>query len=504
MKKETRVDESGIRSVPWSGLKNAGIPTVVIVGAGMSGILAAIKLREEGIESFEILEMGSSVGGTWRDNSYPGLSCDVPAHSYDYSFEPNWKWKGLYAEGPEIRAYFEHCADKYGITPFVRFNTAVSSIVREQGGWTVTTADGVQRRADIVISCVGGLVYPKSPDIEGLESFAGARFHSARWDHSVPLEGQRIGVIGTGSTATQITCALAGKASHYALFQRSAQWVCPNFERQRPEWLRSLYRVLPGLASLTGRFQSAVFENTFSRAVVGNKTMLRLIERLCRKHLDQVQDPVLKAKLTPDYQVGCRRLIFSDTFYQAMQRPGVQLVTEPIARIEPRGVVTQDGHLHELDVLVMATGFHALDYMRNVRITGEHGQALSETWVQGARAHRSVAIAGFPNLFMVIGPHSPVGNFPLTGIAEIQLGYILHLIRILKRGDCAAVAAKPEAQAQYNQALREGFKNTVWSSGCKSWYLDASGLPGIYPFTPNRFRHDMRVPDLMEFDLTPS
>ncbi len=476
-------------------------PKVIILGAGMSGILSAIKLLEEGITDFEILEMGASVGGTWRDNTYPGLSCDVPAHTYAYSFEPNWKWKGLYAEGPEIREYFEHCADKYGVTPYVRFNTRVTRAAYEQGGWTVATEDGTLRRADIVISCLGALVHPKYPDIDGLDSFAGATFHSARWDHSVPLDGRRIGVIGTGSTAVQIASALAARSSHFSLFQRTPQWVCRNFETRRPDWLRGLQRRFPILSKMTGAIQRFMFEHTFSAAVSGNKTMMKLVEYMTYKNLDKVRDPVLKKKLTPNYKIGCKRLIFSDTFYDAIQHPHAELVTEAIARIEPRGVRTKDGRLHELDVLVTATGFHALDYTRNFTVTGEQGQSLGDIWANGARAHRSVTIAGFPNYFMVIGPFSPIGNFSLTGISEIQLRYIMTFIRMIKRREIRRVDTKSGAQDRYNTLLQDGLKGTVWTSGCASWYLDASGVPRMYPFTPDRFRQDMKEADLSEFEL---
>lgn len=480
----------------------ASTPTVLILGAGMSGILAGIKLKEEGIETFEILEMGDSVGGTWRDNTYPGLSCDVPAHSYDYTFEPNWRWKSTYAEGPEIHTYFKHCADKYGVTPHVRFNTRITSVIRENGAWTVTSADGMKRRAQIVINALGVLVHPMDPEIEGLESFEGARFHSARWDHSVPLDGKRVGVIGTGSTAVQIICALADRTSKLEMYQRTAQWVGPNFDTRRPEWLRSLHRAVPAVSWAAGRIQNWVLENTFCKAVVGNKTMKNLLEKLCRRHLAQVQDPVLREKLTPKFELGCRRLIFSDQFYKAIQKPGVSLVTEGIQRIEPKGIRTKDGELHELDVIVTATGFHALDYTRNLIIRNEKGDSLGDVWDKGAQALRSVAVSGFPNFFMLIGPHSPIGNFSLTGISEIQMRYILSFVRMIKRGEVKAVDPKRSAQDRYNDHLREGFTKTQWVTGCSSWYLDKNGLPRMYPFTPNQYRQDMKDPDISEFEIT--
>jgi cation diffusion facilitator CzcD-associated flavoprotein CzcO len=477
-------------------------PTVLVLGAGLSGVLAGIKLKEAGIDTFEILEMGDSVGGTWRDNTYPGLSCDVPAHAYDYSFEPNWQWKSMYAAGPELHAYFKFCADKYGVTSHVRFDTRVSAVERKNGLWTVTSTDGVQRQAQIVINALGSLVHPKDPEIAGLETFKGARFHSARWNHSVPLDGRRIGVIGTGSTAVQILCALAGRAGKLEQYQRTAQWICPNFDTRRPQWLRALHRTLPGLSTLTGQFQNWMLESTVFSALVGeNRFALRTVEAICRRHLARVKDPSLREKLTPRFQVGCRRLILSDTYYDAIQKPGVALVTEGIERIEPEGIRTRDGKLHELDVIVTATGFHALDYTRALAVTNEQGQRLDEVWAQGAEALRSVAVAGFPNYFMLLGPHSPIGNASLTAVSETQMRAIMKLIVGIQRGDYRSIVPRPEAQTAYNNRLRGRFNKTQWVTGCTSWYLDPKGLPRIYPSTPKVFRRELDQLDVSEFEL---
>ena len=474
---------------------------ILVLGAGMSGVLAGIKLKQAGIGNFEILEMADDVGGTWRDNTYPGLACDVPAHNYDYSFEHNWKWSGLYAKGPELKAYFKHCAHHYGLIPHLRLRSCVSEIRRVNHRWQVLTTDGKQREADIVINAMGILCHPKLPEIEGLDSFRGARFHSARWDHSVALDGQHIGVIGTGSTASQITVALAERAKHYSLFQRTPQWVAPAMELKRPWLLRQLHRFIPGYSRGVGSLQGRLIEQ-LGRGVTGDSARTyRFVEKLCRHHLSSVRDPGLRAVLTPDYKVGCRRLVFSDGFYKAIQAPQAELVTSAIERIEVNGVRTKDGRLHEVDVLVLATGFHALNYTYNFDVVNNQGESLRDRWSEGAEALRSVAVAGFPNYFMLIGPRSPVGNIGLTSIAEAQMGYLMELIQLLRNGRARQIDVDPEAQRRYSDYLDAGIGNTVWGTGCVGWYLDRRGKPMLYPYNPDVFRHSMRTPDLSEFVL---
>ena len=475
---------------------------ILILGAGMAGILAGIKLREAGLQCFEILEMADAVGGTWRDNTYPGLACDVPAHNYDFTFEHNWTWSGLYAKGPELKAYFEHCADAYGVTPHVRFNTRVTHVEHVDGRWQVTSQDGTTRSADVVINCMGILCHPKVPDIPGLARFEGDCFHSARWDHSVPLDGRRIGVIGTGSTATQITSALAERAGHFSLFQRTAQWVCPALDTHRPGLMRQMHRWVPGVSRLTGSLQGALLERVGQGVTGDSPTAARVVAWLCRRHLATVRDPDLRARLTPDYTVGCRRLIFSDGFYEAIQQPTAELVTAGIDCITPTGVRTVDGRDHPLDLLVLATGFHALDYTHKFDVVNAAGESLAARWANGADAHRGVAVSGYPNYFMLIGPRSPVGNFGLTSIAESQMGYLMPLIERLRIGQASQIDVCPDAEAKYQAHLDAGVGKTAWASGCnKGWYLNAAGKPMLYPYTPNTFRRAMRAPDWGEYLL---
>ena len=473
---------------------------VLILGAGMSGILAGIKLKAAGINNFDIIEKASEVGGTWQANTYPGLACDVPAHTYDYSFEPNWKWSGLYAKGPELFAYFKHCADKYGLRPHLRLNTTVTEIARRDGHWQVSTEDGATHTGDAVINCMGFLCHPSMPDIPGLGDFAGHTFHSARWDHSVALDGKKIGVIGTGSTATQITVALAKRASQLNLFQRTPQWVMPAFQTRRPKWMQSLHRRVPGLSTATGKAQGKLIEKIGDAMTGDSPATAAIIRQLCYRHLNSVKDPVLRQKLTPDYKVGCRRLVFSDDFYDAIQAPQANLITSGIEHIEAGGIQTRDGQLHELDVLVLATGFHALNYTYGFEVINEQGDKLSEQWADGSDALRGVAVNGFPNYFMLVGPRSPVGNFSITGIAESQMNYLMPLLEQLRLGKANEINVCPRAQERYNQTLQDGLGKTVWTSGCNSgWYLDKKGRPQLYPFTPRVFRRDMRAPDFSEY-----
>lgn len=493
---------SGLRGIHTAAPPAAGrSPRVLIVGAGMSGLLMGIRLKQAGIDSFTICEKGPSVGGTWRDNSYPGLACDVPARLYTYSFESNPLWDYRYARGYEIRRYFEAIPRKYALERHIRCNTEVVSASYQHGVWTAHTRDGQVLVADFLVTATGILHHPHTPELPGLERFAGACFHSARWDHSVSLAGKRVGVIGTGSTAVQITCALSGKVGAYKLFQRTAQWVCPQFDGPYSAANKRIVGGLPALLRAIHKLYGKFFEHTFARAVVGDKTMIGIISWLCRRHLAAVRDPELRRRLTPDYSPACKRLIFSDDFYQAMQQPGTELVTAGIERIVPEGIVDADGKLHELDVLVLATGFRAHQYMRPMRISGEHGLSLAQVWAGGASAHRTVALPGFPNCFVLMGPHSPIGNFSLIAIAELQAGYIMQLIELFRQGRCVSVQPRAEATRRYNAQLREALKGTVWVSGCNSWYLDQNGLPALWPWSYGRYRQEMRKPALEEFVL---
>lgn len=474
---------------------------LAIIGAGMSGILAAIKLRERGLTDFTIFEKASSLGGTWRDNTYPGLSCDVPSHVYAYSFDLNPEWTHRFSPGAEIRAYFERAASKYDIERHIRFNAEITRAVYRDGRWHLEAADGHRDVVDAVIAATGVLHHPAYPDIAGLGSFAGVSFHSARWNHDVALEGKRVGIIGTGSTAIQILPAIVDKVAKVSLFQRTPQWILSmGNPAYAPEEIAA-FRASPEMLRQSYTHWADRFINTFARAVIGDEHEMKRIQDACRQNLEEnVHDPILRAKLTPDYQAACKRLIMSDTFYPAIQRPNAALVTSGIARVEPAGVRTADGILHELDVLVLATGFDGHAFMRPMEVVGEGGRTLEQAWSGANEAYRSVAVPGFPNFFMLIGPNSPIGNFSVIMISERQLDYVLQLVDLL-RSRCRAVAPKEEATSRFNQAIRDAMQGTVWVSGCKSWYLDRNGNPALWPWSFERFCQEMESPDLTEFEL---
>jgi cation diffusion facilitator CzcD-associated flavoprotein CzcO len=490
------------RSLPPAGRSAQRPLRFAIIGAGMSGILAAIKLREAGLDDFAIYEKAARPGGTWRENTYPGIACDVPSHLYSYSFEPNPDWSHRFSPGAEIQAYFEDVARRRGVAERIRFDAEVARCEWADGAWRLETKSGLRDRADVVIAATGVLHHPNLPDIAGLEDFAGARFHSARWDHTVALDGRRVGVVGTGSTAVQIVSALVDRVAKLVLFQRTAQWIAPQENPPYTSEEKAGFRGHPETVHALRREMSRLFAENFSNAVVdASSPQMKMIEEVCRANLEtNVRDPVLREKLRPSYRAACKRLIVSPDFYQAIQRPNAALVTEPIERVEAAGVRTADGRLHGLDVLVLATGFRADRFLRPMRVIGRGGRRLDDVWSQRPVAYLSISVPGFPNLFMLNGPNGPVGNFSLIEVAELQMAYILQLVGELRAGRCREIFPSDAATAQFDAARVEAAKKTVWMTGCRSWYLDDRGIPAVWPWTFDRFREEMAVPRLDAYE----
>ncbi len=473
-----------------------------IIGAGMSGILTAIKLRELGIDNFSIYEKAERLGGTWRENTYPGLSCDVPSHLYRYAFEPNPDWTNKFSDGQEIWEYFDRVAKKYDVERFIQYNKDVTRAEYNKGEWHLEMADGSRDTVNFVVAATGILHHLAYPDIEGLDSFAGPCFHTARWDHGASLDGKRVGIIGTGSTAIQIVPAIVDQVEKVSLFQRTAQWVLPLPNPAFTEAEKEAFRTKPELMEQAYSADRDRLAGTLSEAVIGNRAMIEETAARCKANLDTVKDPELKEKLTPNYQVLCKRLIMSDDFYPAIQKPNADVVKTAIERIEPNGVRTTDGVLHELDVLVIATGFDGHAFTGPMNIVGRDGVTLEEAWADAKEAYHSVAVPGFPNFFLLVGPNSPIGNFSVILISEAQVGYILQLVELAREGKCREIAARKDATDRFNAEIKEAMKGTVWVSGCNSWYLDKNGNPAMWPWTFKKFCDDMARPVLEDFDLT--
>ena len=478
-------------------------PRFLVIGAGMSGILAAIKLQEAGFDDFVIYEKADRLGGTWRENTYPGLSCDVPSHLYAYSFAPNPDWSHRFSPGPEILAYFEGVARRYGVDARIRYGREVTRCAFEDGCWQIETADGTEDRGDFVLAATGVLHHPAYPDLEGLDDFAGSVFHSARWDHTVPLAGRRVGVVGTGSSAIQIVSAVVEEVAALTLFQRTPQWIMPIQNPAYSEEEKRRFRDHPELVEAVREQVSRAFVDGFAN-VLGDAEApaLRAIHDACVANLDQsVKDPLLREKLRPTYRAACKRLIMSADFYDAIQRPNARLVTEGIERVEKGGVRTRDGRLHELDVLVLATGFRVDRFVRPMEVAGWDGAVLEDEWEQGPFAYMAISVPGFPNFLLLNGPNSPVGNFSLIDVAELQLGYILQLVARVRGGACRGLCASREAMERFDAERREAARTTIWSTGCKSWYLGRDGLPTAWPFTFDRFRKEMSAPRFEDYEL---
>ena len=478
-------------------------PSVIIIGAGMTGIMYAIKLQKAGITDITILEKRDEVGGTWRENTYPGVACDVPANLYSYKFALNPNWSERFAGGEELHQYFKGVADQFGLARLIRYNEVVTSSVWQNGQWQLETESGNKYAADMVVCATGILHAPAFPDIPGLESFAGDMMHTAQWNHDVDMADKRFGIIGTGSTSVQIVASLVDKVKHMTIFQRTAQWYFPlpsgsYSESRKRRHNRDVWR--PALAMT---FYNFIFEQVIAKAVVGYKFQHALMKLGCKLNfLLGVRDKELRKKLSPTYEPGCKRLVFSSRFYPALRRKHVDLVTEGIEKIEPNGVVTNDGKLHELDVLVLSTGFNSMAYMRPMKLIGRNGVDIEDQWKDSLQAYRSLFIPNFPNFFLALGPNSPVGNVSAIDMSDVQSDYLLKLVQKWREREMDEIEATPEAMQKYNDFLKAGFGKTVWTTGCRSWYQDPAGNLLVWPYNWKIYRAQMTNPEMGDFCQT--
>ena len=481
-----------------------GTPTVAIVGAGFGGIGLGIKLREAGIESFTIVEKGAGVGGVWRDNSYPGLTCDVPSHLYQFSFEPNHEWTRRFPQRDEILAYLERVTDKHGLRRHMRFATEVASadFDEERGRWIVRLVGGEEYEADVLVTATGQLSRPSFPKIEGLDRFRGELFHSARWNHEYDMEGKRVAAIGTGASAIQYIPELAKVVGRLFVFQRTPGWVIPKPDRPyrpREKWL---FRRVPQIPAISRRLTYTRFE-LFTLAMTRAYWLLRLYEAGYKRRLRrEIPDAELREKLVPDYPMGCKRVLISNDYLPALARPNVEVVTDDIARVTETGVVTVDGREREADCIVLGTGFQANEFLAPMAIRGRGGLDLDEAWRGGAEAYLGLAISGFPNMFMLYGPNTNLGAGSIITMLESQIGFVVEAIRDLARSGARWMDVRGDVQSAFNREVQERLRDSVWTAGCNSWYRTESGkVTNNWAGFVTEYRRRTRRPDPADFTL---
>jgi cation diffusion facilitator CzcD-associated flavoprotein CzcO len=467
---------------------------VAVVGTGFSGLGMAIRLKQEGIEDFVVFERAGEVGGTWRDNTYPGAACDVPSHLYSFSFAPNPDWSRTFSPQWEIQDYLRRCADRFRVLPHVRFHHAVTDAHWDDvhGHWRIETSGG-SFTAQVLVAGPGPLSEPSIPRIPGLDSFEGPAFHSAQWDHDQDLSGKRVAVIGTGASTIQVVPQIQPQVERLHLFQRTPPWIMPHPDRalSRPE--RRLYKRFPAL-QLAMRAGIYWARETFVLPFI-HKRLAVVPERLARHHMaSQVPDPELRRKLTPDYTIGCKRILISNDYYPAVSQPNVELVTDGIREVRARSIVLSDGRELDADVIVFGTGFRVTDMPAAEYIRGREGRSLAEVWKGSMQAYLGTSIAGFPNLFMLVGPNTGLGHNSMVFMIESQLAYVIDALKTMAHRGLAWVDVRSDVQEAYNEEIQDGLSETVWSTGgCASWYLDDSGRnTTLWPGGTWRFRSRTR------------
>jgi cation diffusion facilitator CzcD-associated flavoprotein CzcO len=478
---------------PDSTNRTDGAPQVrvAIVGTGFSGLGMAIRLKRAGIEDFVLLERADDVGGTWRDNTYPGCQCDVPSHLYSYSFALNPNWSRTYSREPELWAYLRKCADRFELIPHIRFGHDVLGAAWDEGArrWRIETSRG-QIAAQILIGGNGPLTEPSLPDIPGLERFAGTLFHSARWNHDHDLRGERVAVIGTGASAIQFVPRIQPHAGRLHVFQRTPPWVLPHSDRPVTPLEHRLYRRFPYLQRMVRRGIYWIRESVVP-GFVRNRGLLRALALAARLHLRrQVPDKQLRDKLRPDYRIGCKRILPSSQWYRALTRDNVEVVTDGIREIRPHSIVTADGAEREIDTLILGTGFHVTDVPHAADLRGREGRTLAEVWDGSPQSYLGAAVPGFPNLFTLLGPNTGLAHTSVVIMIEAQIAYVIDCLRAMDAQGLESVEVRPEVHAAYNDEIQTRMKGTVWTAGgCQSWYIDRNGLnTTIWPAFTWQFR----------------
>jgi cation diffusion facilitator CzcD-associated flavoprotein CzcO len=477
---------------------------IAIVGSGFAGLGAAIKLKQAGIEDFVVLERTGDVGGTWNVNTYPGCQCDIPSHLYSFSFAPNPDWSRTYSHQPEIWEYLRRISREQGVEEHIRFHQEVTAARWDEDAqvWRIATTAG-ELTAELLIAGPGPLSEPKLPEIDGIDTFAGKIFHSAQWDHEHSLLGKRVAVIGTGASSIQFVPHIQPEVSALHLFQRTPPWVVPHRDRRTTRAERMLYRVFPPAQRLV-RALAYVSRELFVFTLMHPRPG-SLAERAGRKHLRaQVPDPELRAKLAPRYRIGCKRTLISNDYYPAVQQSNVEVVTDSIAAITPRGIVTADGVEREVDTIILGTGFHVTDMPVAKWVHGRRdGRTLEDVWRGSPQAYLGTTVAGFPNLFMLVGPNTGLGHNSIVFMIESQLNYVMDCIAHLDRAGAGVFEVREDAQLRFNEELQRKLEGSVWTSGgCVSWYLDEHGRNStIWPGSTWPYRRRTRRFDPSDYEL---
>jgi cation diffusion facilitator CzcD-associated flavoprotein CzcO len=458
---------------------NSALPGVdiLIVGAGFSGICMGIKLLEAGIKSFLIIEKSEDIGGTWWDNRYPGCACDIPSHLYSFSFAPSTEWTRMYPGQQEIHDYLKRCVERYGLAPHIRLNARFCEAVwdESESAWNVTVADGMRFRSRVLVSGMGALHVPRYPDLKGLDRFKGPAFHSAAWDHRVDLDSKNVAVLGTGASAIQFVPQIAPRVGKLSLFQRTPPWIVPRLDFAISEKWRRRFRSIPVTRRALRQF---LFWRQEFRVFgfLGNQTFRKMVEAIALRHLARnIEDPKMRAALTPSYQLGCKRVLVSDDYYPTFNRSNVELVTEGIAEVREHSIVTRDGVERPIDVLIYGTGFRATEPLIGCRVVGKGGIEIHDAWQKRMSAYLGITVVGFPNFFILLGPNTGLGHNSVVLMIEAQVRYAMNCLKLMWRKKQRVLEVRPEIQQSFVEEIYRRMATTVWQSGgCHSWYQDQS------------------------------
>jgi cation diffusion facilitator CzcD-associated flavoprotein CzcO len=480
---------------------------VVIVGTGFSGLGQAIQLEKAGIRDYVILEKAGEVGGTWRDNSYPGCACDVQSHMYSFSYEQNPDWSRSFSAQPEIFEYLKGVADKYRLREKIRFGVELTGAHwdERERRWTATTKDGREFVTQFLVSGVGGLHIPQVPELPGIEQFKGQTWHSAQWNHEYDLRGKRVAVVGTGASAVQFVPKIAPDVAELTLFQRTPPWIMPKPDHAMPSWARTLFKRVPGTQRL---YRNALYWLLEARAIGfnGHPAIMKAGELIAKRNIAKgIKDPALRKKVTPDYTMGCKRVLISNDYYPALSRPNVDVNTAGIKEVKAHSIVDSAGVEHEVDAIVYGTGFKVTDALEYLDITGVDGRDLAKEWaVEGMRTHKGITVSGFPNLFFLLGPNTALGHNSVVFMIESQSRYVVDAIKLADSRDAAALDVRPGVQDKFQQDIQDKLVKGVWTQGgCKSWYLDAKGVNRtIWPGFTWRYWLQTRKVDPADYELS--